>query len=56
LQISQRLMLRASGKISAKLRYRQIEIERGGQISGDIQALDATRPLSMPAAAARNRI
>jgi cytoskeletal protein CcmA (bactofilin family) len=50
LQISQRLFVRASGKISAKVRYRQIEIERGGQISGDIQALDARRPISVPAA------
>jgi len=42
LQISERLFVRSSGKISAKVRYRQIEIERGGQISGDIQATDTS--------------
>ncbi len=56
LQISERLLLRASGKIAAKLRYRQIEIELGGQISGDIRALDAAQPTPFPAAAARNLV
>lgn len=42
LRVSERVMVRASGKISATVRYRQIEIERGGQISGDIQAHEAT--------------
>jgi cytoskeletal protein CcmA (bactofilin family) len=40
LKISRHLKLRAGGKIQATLRYREIEIERGGEISGDIQALD----------------
>ncbi len=56
LQISERLLLRTSGKIAAKLRYRQIEIELGGQISGDIRALDAAQPTPFPAAAARNLV
>ncbi len=56
LQISERLMLRASGKIAAKLRYRQIEIELGGQISGDIRAFDAAQPTPCPAVAARNLV
>lgn len=50
LQISERLLLRSSGTISARLRYRQIEIERGGRISGDIQALDTERPGAVVAA------
>jgi cytoskeletal protein CcmA (bactofilin family) len=54
LQISERLLLRASGTISARLRYRQIEIERGGRISGDIQALDTVR--SGAVVAALNRL
>ncbi len=37
LTVSGRLHVRASGKISAKVRYHEIEIERGGQISGDLQ-------------------
>ena len=42
LKISRHLKLRAGGKIHATLRYREIEIERGGEISGDIQALEAS--------------
>lgn len=33
-----RLFIRASGRVSGTIRYGQIEIECGGQISGDIQA------------------
>jgi cytoskeletal protein CcmA (bactofilin family) len=40
LKISRHLKLRTGGKIHATLRYKEIEIERGGEISGDIQALD----------------
>jgi len=42
LQVAERLTVRAGGKVSAKVRYQQIEIERGGQVSGDIQAGDAS--------------
>lgn len=38
LTVKNRLFIRATGKISGTVRYGQIEIERGGQISGDIQA------------------
>ena len=31
-------MIKASGRVSGTIRYGQIEIECGGQISGDIQA------------------
>jgi len=51
LQIAKHLKLRAGGAIAAKVRYRQLEIERGGVISGDIQALDAgARAMAEPAA------
>ncbi len=36
--VRQRLLIRASGRVSGTIRYGQIEIECGGQISGDIQA------------------
>jgi cytoskeletal protein CcmA (bactofilin family) len=36
--VRQRLLIRATGKVSGTIRYGQIEIECGGQISGDIQA------------------
>jgi cytoskeletal protein CcmA (bactofilin family) len=37
LTVTERLLVRATGKISAKVRYNEIEVERGGQISGDIE-------------------
>jgi cytoskeletal protein CcmA (bactofilin family) len=56
LQVSQRLLLRASGKISANLRYHQIVIELGGRISGNVQAFDASQLTPLPTASGRNRI
>jgi len=44
LQVSGRLNLHASGEVAAKLRYQQLEIERGGRLSGDIQASGAEMP------------
>jgi cytoskeletal protein CcmA (bactofilin family) len=36
--VRKRLMIRATGRVSGTIRYGQIEIECGGQISGDVQA------------------
>ena len=41
LSVSGRLMIRATGKISAAVRYHEIEIERGGEISGTFSATAA---------------
>ena len=38
--VRKRLFIRATGRVSGTIRYGQIEIERGGQISGDIQSGD----------------
>jgi cytoskeletal protein CcmA (bactofilin family) len=38
LVVRKRLLIRATGRVSGTIRYGQIEIECGGQISGDIQA------------------
>jgi cytoskeletal protein CcmA (bactofilin family) len=38
LTVRKRLMIHATGRVSGTIRYGQIEIECGGQISGDIQA------------------
>jgi cytoskeletal protein CcmA (bactofilin family) len=38
LTITEQLIVRATGSVSGEVRYRQIEIERGGQISGRIEA------------------
>lgn len=35
------LIIHATGKVSGKIRYGKIFIEEGGEISGDIQALDS---------------
>jgi cytoskeletal protein CcmA (bactofilin family) len=54
LNVRRRLLIRAGGRVTGTVRYGQIEIERGGQISGDVQAQPAnelppslveTRPL-----------
>ena len=41
LTVKNRLFIRATGKVTGTVRYGQIEIERGGQVSGDIQAQPA---------------
>jgi cytoskeletal protein CcmA (bactofilin family) len=38
LVVRKRLFIRATGRVSGTIRYGQLEIERGGQISGDIQS------------------
>lgn len=52
LNVSGRLLVHSSGKIAAEVRYHQIEIERGGEISGQIQAQggaeSAAAPTPMP--------
>jgi cytoskeletal protein CcmA (bactofilin family) len=43
LTVKKRLLIRSTGKVIGKVRYGQVEIERGGQISGEISssAVDA---------------
>lgn len=41
LNVSGRLLIHANGKVAAEVRYNQIEIERGGEISGHVQAQDS---------------
>jgi cytoskeletal protein CcmA (bactofilin family) len=56
LVVRKRLLIKATGQVSGTVRYGQIEIERGGQIFGDIQAQppgeldEVTRLLPDPAA------
>jgi cytoskeletal protein CcmA (bactofilin family) len=49
LTVKKRLLIRSTGKVVGKIRYGQIEVERGGQISGEISSAPAegeeTRPL-----------
>jgi cytoskeletal protein CcmA (bactofilin family) len=44
LVVRKRLLIKATGRVSGTIRYGQIEIECGGQISGDIQAQAASEP------------
>ena len=41
LVVRRRLLIRASGRVMGTIRYGQLEVEAGGQISGDIQATGA---------------
>jgi cytoskeletal protein CcmA (bactofilin family) len=54
LTVRKRLLIRATGRVTGTIRYGQIEIECGGQISGDIQAQphDELKPAAVPAAPA----
>ena len=55
LTVRKRLLIKATGRVSGTIRYGQIEIECGGQISGDIQAQAAgeSGEVTPDAAAAR---
>ena len=55
LTVRKRLLIKASGRVSGTIRYGQIEIECGGQISGDIQAQPAAEEVKITADAAPAR-
>ena len=57
LSVRKRLLIKATGRVSGTIRYGQIEIECGGQISGDIQAHPAGEfgEVSADVASARGR-
>ncbi len=44
-----RLIIRSKGRVSGKIRYAEIEIERGGQIAGEIEVIEKTPPASVNA-------
>ena len=43
LTVSGRLLIRTPGQVSAAVRYGEIEIERGGRLSGHVDATDAPK-------------
>ncbi len=51
LNVSQNLKVQATGEIDGKVRYHQIQVESGGDISGDIRAV---RPEKKSATAKTN--
>jgi cytoskeletal protein CcmA (bactofilin family) len=44
LVVRKRLFIRESGQVSGKIRYSQLEVERGGRLSGDIGVDGAAAP------------
>lgn len=48
LTVRRRLLIRATGRVTGTIRYGQIEVECGGQISGDVQANPGEEPLPVP--------
>ncbi len=56
LKVKKRLFIRASGRVSGKIRYGQFEVERGGRLDGRLEYDPADReadlqPVTMPPAA-----
>lgn len=47
LTVRKRLLIRATGRVTGTIRYGEIEIECGGQISGDVRANTGDEPLAM---------
>lgn len=41
LTVRERLLVRASGKVAGQVRYGSLEVERGGQLTGDINLLNS---------------
>ncbi|MBI3709760.1 MAG: polymer-forming cytoskeletal protein [Proteobacteria bacterium] len=49
LNVRDRLFIRSTGRVSGQVRYGQIEIEPGGEISGDIQVVGSRSQLTLKA-------
>jgi cytoskeletal protein CcmA (bactofilin family) len=52
LTVRNRLYIRANGRVSGTIRYGQLEVECGGQLSGDVQAQTEGEVISGPGARA----
>ena len=46
--VEERLIIRASGRISGKIQYNSIQIEAGGEISGEIHVTEKPEPIEEP--------
>jgi cytoskeletal protein CcmA (bactofilin family) len=49
LTVAEHLLIHSTGRVAAEVRYNQIEIERGGEISGNIQAQAQSAAPAKPA-------
>jgi cytoskeletal protein CcmA (bactofilin family) len=52
LTVRKRLLIRSGGQVTGTVRYGQIEIELGGQITGDVQTIDGDVIAELPNARA----
>lgn len=50
LTVRRQLLIRASGQVSGKIRYGRLAVEDGGEIGGDVAAIDAAQPRPVRAA------
>ncbi|GBD44560.1 hypothetical protein HRbin40_02049 [bacterium HR40] len=48
--VRNRLLIRSTGRVTGNVRYGEIEIERGGRISGNVSMLEGTAGASTPKA------
>ncbi len=53
LTVRNRLLIRSTGKVTGNVRYGELEIERGGRISGSISMLEEKAEVGKPGAAAK---
>ncbi len=49
LTVRERLIVRASGRVTGTIRYGEIQIEAGGVIAGDVQVTGTPKPVAKPA-------
>lgn len=52
LTVRKRLLIRSTGRVQGTVRYGELEIERGGRLTGTVSMLDEQAASSPPAAAA----
>ena len=45
LTVRERLMIRATGRVTGQISYGELEVERGGKIDGEVRVLDDTAAL-----------
>jgi cytoskeletal protein CcmA (bactofilin family) len=55
LTVRGRLLVRGTGRVDGKIRYGELEVERGGRLSGTIEILSEMSSASAPAATPINR-
>ncbi|MEO1193217.1 MAG: polymer-forming cytoskeletal protein [Pseudomonadota bacterium] len=55
LTVTKQLLIRASGRVIGRVRYRDLYIEAGGRLAGQVDALDPDQQGELPASVTGNR-